>query len=355
MDQYADIVKPKLVKAVVWGLLLGLIIAFLLYFETILKPLFIAFFIWILIKELRHALGKIKINGKAMPSFIRGTIAIIMILSFLFFQVEIIILNARAMAENAPEYHEKVQNLSNFVSKYFLNPDVKKNIDKWIKEIDVPKLAGVFANSFTSAIGHTFIILIYLIFMLLEEFVFTKKIRTIFPEPTHKFREMVHVAYRINDSIRKYFMSKTIVSLLLAIICYIVLILFGVDFPVFWAFLIFILNYIPFVGSFFATLFPSIMAVFQFGDFSYFLYVFISVEAVQIIMANVVEPKLMGKNLNLSPLTVLIALALWGYLWGIIGMILAVPITAMLAIIFAQFPESKYVAILLSEKGDVAD
>ena len=123
---------------------------------------------------------------------------------------------------------------------------------------------------------------------------------------------------KIEDSISNYLRLKTYVSLLTGVLSYFVLLLVGVDGAPFWAFLIFLLNYIPTIGSLVAT-----------------------------------EPKVFGKSLNLSPLVTILSLAVWGEIWGITGMILSVPITVIMIIIFSQFDKTKNIAILLSESGNV--
>ncbi len=109
------------------------------------------------------------------------------------------------------------------------------------------------------------------------------------------------------------------------------------------------------IASRISSLLPAILAVFQFGELIYLVYVFLVLEAIQIILGSFVQPKMMGKSLNISPLTVLVALAFWGFVWGIVGMILAVPIISILIIIMARFPGTRYIAILLSENGEVGD
>ena len=142
-------------------------------------------------------------------------------------------------------------------------------------------------------------------------------------------------------------------SLITAVISYFIMLAIGVDFPVLWAFIIFILNYIPYIGSLVASLLPSIFAIFQFAEFLPFLYVFLTVEFVQIVVGNYVEPKLMGRTLNLSPLVVIIALSFWGSIWGILGMILSVPIVSVIIIICAQFPSTRSIAIMMTENGSI--
>jgi predicted PurR-regulated permease PerM len=158
----------------------------------------------------------------------------------------------------------------------------------------------------------------------------------------------------VNSAVRTYVVVKTQMSLLTGLISYFILIAFGIDFPILWAFLIFMFNYIPYLGSLIATLLPAIFSIFQFQSFSIFLWVFLAIELVQILVGNVIEPKVMGRTLNLSPLGVLLALAFWGIIWGVLGMIISVPITSIMVIIASRIPSLRFVAVWLSETGDIS-
>jgi predicted PurR-regulated permease PerM len=185
---------------------------------------------------------------------------------------------------------------------------------------------------------------------LLEEVAFTNKLDIIFKNESRReqIRKILDEIYRATN---KYITLKTAVSLLTGGISYVILLLFGIDYAFLWAFLIFIFNYIPYIGSLVATLLPSVFAIIQFGSLWSFVWVFISIEVVQLVVGNYVEPKVMGRSLNLSPLVVVLALSFWGYIWGLLGMFLSVPITSILLITMAQFPATRNVAILLTENG----
>jgi predicted PurR-regulated permease PerM len=156
---------------------------------------------------------------------------------------------------------------------------------------------------------------------------------------------------KIDTSIGSYIALKTVVSLLTGVLSFFALLFIGVDAPVFWAFLIFLLNFIPTIGSLIATTFPTIFALLQFGELTPAVLVLCIVGAIQLIVGNLIEPKLMGNTLNISPLVVFLALAVGGVIWGITGMLLSVPITVVLIIIMSEFPETRSIAILLSQKG----
>lgn len=131
------------------------------------------------------------------------------------------------------------------------------------------------------------------------------------------------------------------------------MLIIGVDFAFFWAFLIFILNYIPTVGSLIATIFPAMIALVQFNSFSPFVLVLVLIGSIQLLVGNVLEPKIMGSSLNISSLVVLLSLAFWGSIWGVVGMILSVPITVMMIIVMSHFPGTKNIAIMLSANGKI--
>ena len=113
------------------------------------------------------------------------------------------------------------------------------------------------------------------------------------------------------------------------------------------------MNFIPTIGSLIGTIFPAFFSLIQFGELTPFLIVLITVGVIQIIVGNFIEPKLFGKSLNVSPLITILSLAIWGTIWGITGMILSVPITVIMIIVFSQFEKTKKIAIILSENGEV--
>ncbi len=127
----------------------------------------------------------------------------------------------------------------------------------------------------------------------------------------------------------------------------------GVDFAGFWAVLIGVLNYVPYVGSVLGVLFPVAFATMQFADPGAIFAVLLALSAAQFVIGFFLDPYLMGNSLNLSPFAILISLAAWSALWGIAGAFLAVPITACMVLIFAEFEATRPIAILLSRNGQI--
>ncbi|MEM7037311.1 MAG: AI-2E family transporter, partial [Bacteroidota bacterium] len=125
----------------------------------------------------------------------------------------------------------------------------------------------------------------------------------------------------------------------------------GLDFAIFWAFLIFLLNFIPTFGSLAATIFPVVFSILQFDTWTPVIILLVGILATQMIIGNFLEPKLLGNRLNISSLVVLISLSVWGTIWGVIGMILAVPLTVAIMIILSEFESTLPIAIWLSADG----
>jgi len=116
---------------------------------------------------------------------------------------------------------------------------------------------------------------------------------------------------------------------------------------------IFVMNYIPVVGSILGTVFPSLLALIQFDSFYPFIIVTGLICLMQFLTGNILEPRVMGNRLNLSPLVILLSLTLWGAIWGIVGMFLCVPIMVIVMIVFSHFSKTRAIAVMLSKNGKI--
>jgi len=230
--------------------------------------------------------------------------------------------------------------------------DITSQIYEFVQKMDIAALASQLADSLSSLLGDAFLILIYVLFLLIEESVFPYKLKALYPAEKQQ-KKIIQLTHKMDHSISRYLTLKTIVSLITGALSYFVLLLFDIDAPIFWSLLIFILNYIPTIGSLIATLFPAAFAVVQFGEIAPFLYILIAVGFIQVLVGNVIEPKMMGNSLNISSLVVILSLTIWGAIWGVMGMMLSVPITVMMIVVFEEIPAMRPVAILLSEKGNL--
>ncbi len=331
------------------ALLATILVLVLVYGQTFILPFVYAVFIWFIIKEIREVIQLNSWIKKHIPSGVLSAVALLFIMGILALVSSMLTNNIKTLSKSMPKYQKDLENVGQKLQDSF-GVDYKTQLADYASNIDFVAILEQIVNSLTDLIGNTVIILIYLVFLLLEEKIFPRKLRGLYPEQ-EDYQKTMGIIREIDKSVGKYITLKTLVSLITGVLSYVVLAIIGLDAALFWAILIFLLNYIPTVGSLIATIFPTVFALLQFGP-EEMLYVLIIVGLIQVVVGNVIEPKVMGDSLNLSALVVILSLSFWGAIWGISGMILSVPITVGIVIICAAFPQTKPIAILLSEKGD---
>ena len=343
----------KLAKIVLWLVLIIGAVLILKFFGNLLKPLVIAIIFWYIIRVISNFITSIKIGKLVIPDWMGKLISLLLIIFAIYSFVNIVAVNLKQIASRVDHYNTRQDNLLNKAIDFLGFDDFDKEIKDLPGSTELRPYLTKLVGGLTEGVGYTLIIIIYLIFILVEEFIFKKKITYIY-QNERNYEEMKKVMDQMNNSIKRYLTVKTFASFLTALLAYIALLILDVNFPLLWAFIIYTFNFIPYVGSFVATLLPSLFAALQYNLFSYFFYTFLFVQAAQTIVANFIEPKIVGRSLNLSPLVVFITLTVWGTIWGVLGMFIAVPVTSILVIIMAQFPNTRYVAVLLSENGDIS-
>ena len=331
--------------------IITLTIVGLVYGKALLVPFALAVMVWFLLNALAKFIERITFKKWIFPNWLSLSIALLTMLGLLAIVIEMISRNIGEVINTAPIYQKNIEALfKNLLQTFGLSK--LPSMMELAKQVDVTSALSKLAGSLTVIAGNTGIILIYVIFLLLEQRSLESKLNSLFKEPDR--RKKVHeILTEIQRDIEAYIAIKTLLSVVTGLMSYIILIFLGVDYSEFWAFLIFLLNYIPTVGSLIATIFPALLALIQFESFTYFLVVFISIAVIQFLIGNIIEPRLMGRSLNLSALVVLFSLALWGSIWGVVGMFLCVPITVILMIIFSNFEKTRPIAILLSSNGKI--
>lgn len=203
-------------------------------------------------------------------------------------------------------------------------------------------------SGFSSVLGNIFLLLLTVVFMLAEGQGFSKKLHVAFDDSDRTTQRLDHFLNMVNQ----YMAIKTMISLATGVIIGLVLWLMGVDFFILWAVLAFMLNYIPNIGSIIAAVPAVILTFLQLGA-GYAAMVVGLFVGVNMIMGNVVEPRFMGRSLGLSTLVVFLSLIFWGWLLGMVGMLLSVPLTMILKIALENSGEGKWFAILLSSDEEV--
>ncbi len=313
--------------------------------QAVLFPFFLAVFLSLIMSPVldfftRHRIPK----TLSMIFLILSAFFSLYLLSTLFYST------GKTFAAELPNYGEKVLAFMDSLQQLIFPSNSLRPIE-WRQQIDLARIGGILLSSFgpfVSFVSKFFLIFFFLMFILGGRGLTKNKLQNALAPD--RSVQVISIIENIDAQVQKYLAIKTVISLITGILCTVVLLLFRVDFAIIFGFFTFLLNYIPTVGSILATFLPVTIALLQFDSVWPAVWIFILLILIQQIMGNLIEPKLMGSGLGLSPLVVLFFLFFWGWLWGLPGMILAVPVAAIIKIICSNIPELKLVSVLMSKE-----
>lgn len=320
------------------------------YILQIWASLIIPFIVAVLFSFAIIALSNFFKNFR-IPAFISFILSLWVYIGIFWLFGKMIGSNIDEVTRLLPSYQTKITSLvtGGFES---LGLQAPQSISDVLGQLNFQTLFTQVAWGVTTIFSSTGIILFYVMFILLEYRFFKNKLHLMIADKERK-NQVLEIIEKIKSDVRSYFVIKWIVSFITASLSYLVMLAFGLDFAIFWAVLVFILNFIPSVGSIIAVSFPALLALIQFDGYYTFVFMTSVLIAIQVLMGNIIEPKFMGNKLNLSPLVIIIALGFWWTIWWIVGMLLSVPLMVIINIILAKIPATRPVAILLSEKWDL--
>jgi len=340
MDEGRKIVTISAVILAVLGL--G---AILRLGKPVLFPLCLALFLYFVITPVLKALERWKISRTVSLILIIAVTAVVLYLLAVLFYT-----SGKNFAADIPSYGQKLGDLLENLKGTLKIPEGKWDPLAWLDNLDVGKVGSALLSSlgtFFSFMGNLFLILVFLVFMLAGRDKLYLKIKR-FSTPERSV-QTIAILEKIDHEVQKYLALKTVISLASGIVTIFILVAFGVRYAIAFGFFTFILNYIPNIGSFISKVVPFLFAIVQFGGFWKAFWLLVVLTAVDTILAMVIEPRLMGRGLGLSPLAILISLFLWGWLWGLPGMVMSVPIMVILKIVAANFPSLRWLEVLLSK------
>lgn len=311
----------------------------------ILAPFALAVFVWLIIDAFAGWLDRL---SPKIPYWLALSVALLTVVAGIVGIVLIIADTAQDIARDAPRYQARLEEIFVWIKTVLRQPDLQ--ISKLTQGINVRGFLSGFAASVQGVVSEFSLIALYVVFLFVAQSSFSKKMDDLFPDP-QKRRQALRVGARIRTSVEKYVGVQTVISLMQTVISYIAMTALGLDNALFWALVIFILNYIPIVGGLAAVALPVLFAMVQFDSPTPIIILATALFGAQFIIGNTIQPKMMGDSMNLSALVVVLSLTLWSALWGGVGAFLSAPLTVIIMIIMAQFKTTRWMAVLLSADG----
>jgi predicted PurR-regulated permease PerM len=348
---------PKIdhrLQTFVYGIAAALMIGWVCHVgRDVFVPIMFGIFVVYVIFGVARLIQGIPVLGAKLPQPIVLMLSVLLIGVGLGLTVYAILASKDSVIAQAPRYQEAllaaVQQVA--VWLHFESEPTWTTLRRdLLAQGDLQRMAGSALSSVSSLFSTVIVVGFYAVFLLFERPHLEAKINAIAHSPVHAQR-IRQVIADINARIGTYLALKTVLGVLLGALSWVIMHWLGLEFALFWAVLIALLNYVPYIGSVLSVLLPGAMAMAQFGDVGDVVPIVLWLSAVMFVVGNFLDPYLMANSLNLSPFAILVSLAAWVALWGVPGGFLAVPITTILTIICSEFPGTRPVAVLLSHDG----
>jgi predicted PurR-regulated permease PerM len=337
-------------RAALWAIVVAATIYLLVAGRGLLLPFVLGLVLWYMVDALADAFEQPRVGRLRLPRPVALVAAVCVMGGLLWVVGRTIGRNITAVAAAAPNYERRLQILVNEAAR-LIGVEQAPTLGELFDRISLADTLSSLATAAASVVSVAGIVLIYAGFLFVEQVRFRRKLAIILGAGGHQARVLA-VLDRIDRDIRVYIRIKTTLAVATAAFAYVVMASVGVDFAAFWAVMVFFFYYIPTVGSILAI---ASLALVQFDHLTPFLIVLLVFGTIQIVTANVIEPTIMGRTLNLSPLVVIVSLVVWGTIWGVVGMFLCVPIMVVALIVLAQFETTRPIAVLLSADGRIPE
>ncbi len=317
--------------------------------KDLLIPLVFGFLLWVVITSWQQFFNKLHINRKKLPKWLQQVLSVSSIFVIIIVLADLLSRDLSSFSQVYPQitaqaasYADSIESVTGF--------NLNSLWQEYIPTLNISGFAASTASGLSNIFGTAFTAVLYLIYIFGEQKWFAKKLKA---TSSKTYDHQLKLSRDILQSIKQYVGIKTGTSFLTAALSYLVMVIIGLEFAFVWAFIIFVMNFIPSIGSAIATGFPVIFAIISTGTIWQPVTALLLIGFVQLYIGNSLEPKYMSNKLNISSLLVIFALYFWGALWGIAGMFLAVPLTVIIMIILSRIPQTRNIGIWMSGDGDV--
>lgn len=343
-----QIIPAKTSNAGILVIAAAAIIAGLWWFADLLTPLALAVFLWLTIDAFAESLQK---RLRFIPKVAAIPVSILIVFLSLAFIVGFVIEYAAGFSRSLGAYQVRLNDVIAQGHGLLKLTGLPPTVGELFAKVNPSLLLRGVADTLQSFGGQALFVIIYVASLFAAQASLPKKMEQIF-ETGSALSRAEQIGKAISRSMEQFLWVQTITGLMIAVVCWVLFSIMGLENALFWAVVTFVLSYIPVVGGIAASVLPALFALVQFPSPVPALIIFSISQSVQFLVGNVIQPRMTGDSLNISVLVVFISLAFWGKLWGGPGMFLAVPLTVMLMIILAQFPSTRWIAVMMSNNGN---
>jgi AI-2 transport protein TqsA len=319
-----------------------LVVAALRATQPISMPLAFAFFIAILVYPLQRWFNRY------MPRWLSLVLVLLLLAGVMGLAVGALTLSAEIIEPKAPEYLNRLQQMAQSARSWAQSQGLPvsqfSSGQNSTNQLTQQAIGGI--KSLLSALSLFVLVVSLLVLLLLEVNQYKKKVQQAFPSRTSD--RLINAVGSMSQKLRRYLLVMTLTSFLTGILTSIWCFILGIDLVFVWGLVAFVLNYIPTLGSIIAVIPPTLVAL-VFNGVGRGIATLLGLAALQIAIGNFVDPRLQGKTLQLSPFVALISIVFWGWVWGIPGAILGVPMTVAVILLCQEFDSTRGIAIILGE------
>jgi predicted PurR-regulated permease PerM len=322
--------------------------AMLYFFRAVLVPFVVAFVLAVLVSALvRWVAGR----APRAPDWAVALTAGLIVISAASGGIFVMAQGMAQMAEQGPALVGRIDQivLDTGRSLHLREPIHLANL---LGSVSLPRIAGFVLSNLQGLVSGVLLMIVYFGFMLAGRRRIARKIDRLAGR-SGGGRTVRSVVERIASDIETYIWIQTITGLMLTLASAIVMLAVGLDNVLFWSVVFFLLTFIPNIGVTVGSIAPALFALLQFPTIWQAVVIFVSIQIVATIVGNLIYPRLQAATQNIDPVATILSLAFWSLLWGLAGAFLAVPMTLMTMMVFAQFPQTKWIAVLLSNDGKV--
>jgi len=324
--------------------------AALYWLRGILTPLAMAIFLMIMIDGVKRTIE----SRTPVPGRWAGAAALIVVVLGFFISIAIIANGALTFFDEASgvttRIGPRIDQILADVSRMF-GVQTAPTATDLIAQFDIRPYLGQVAVQAQGVASGAFFVLVYLGFLLASQAGFKRKLVGLFPGRAAR-GEALEVFQRVRGGVEGYLWVQTVTGALICAAAWLLMRAVGLQNAEFWTFVIFVVGFIPVLGGAVAGLAPPLFALVQFESYWPAAILLVGLQTILFISGNLIQPRMQGDNQNIDPVVVLLSLAFWGQLWGVIGMFLSTPLAVMAMAVLAEFKGSRWMAILLSGDGE---